>query len=46
MSLQEAIVSFTGIESALVADVITGIVFACGILLIVSLLSKFIFRFV
>lgn len=46
MSLHDALITYTGIESALVADVITGLIFGVGILLIVSLITKFIFRIV
>lgn len=44
MSLQDIIINYTGIESVLVADFITAIVFGVGLLMIVGILTKFIFR--
>lgn len=44
-SLHDSIVSFTGIQDPLVADVVTGLLFVCGILMIVSILCKSVFRF-
>lgn len=44
LSLKSDIVSYTGISNAVVGDMITGFVFTVGILLVIGLLTKFIFK--
>lgn len=46
MSLKDAIVEFVGIESAIVADYVSALVFGVGILMIVAILTKSIFKIV
>lgn len=44
LSLKSDISSFTGITSSYILETVTGVLFGVGILLIVSLLVKFLFK--
>ncbi len=44
MSLLNAIESYTGLQNTLVLEFVTGLVFTVGVLLIVAIFVKFLFR--
>ncbi len=44
MSLLEAIQTYTGLENVLILEFVTGLVFTVGVLLIIAIFVKFLFR--
>lgn len=44
MNLLQSIASYTGLQNALILDFVTGMVFVVGILLIIAIFVKFLFR--